>query len=59
MLIAIVEGEKADMVMEFWKKFNIRMAIATIVEACSEWYKSVTCCVVEHSHWLDSWFWSI
>lgn len=36
MLIAVVEGEKADMVMEFWKRFHIRMAIATIVEAYSE-----------------------
>lgn len=33
MLIAVVEGEKADMVLEFWKRFNIRMAIATIAEA--------------------------
>lgn len=39
MLIAVVEGEKADMVMEFWKRFNIRTAIASIVETCSEWYR--------------------
>lgn len=36
MLIAVMEGENADMVMEFGKRFNVSMAIATIIEACSD-----------------------
>lgn len=36
MLIAVIEGENADMVMEFGKRFNVSMAIATIIEACSD-----------------------
>lgn len=56
-LIAVIESENADVVIEFWNRFNIRISLVPLWKPGVN--RAFVLCVVENSPYLDLQFWKI